>query len=57
MGALSRYDNETEICSECGMTEAMLDLTHGGYRNGGSSWLHPDNPDRPWVRVPKEKTS
>ena len=25
-GALSRYDNETEICSRCGMTEAFLEL-------------------------------
>lgn len=25
-GALSRVDNETEICSECGVMEAMQDL-------------------------------
>jgi rRNA maturation protein Nop10 len=24
-GALSRRDNETEICSECGTEEAMID--------------------------------
>jgi hypothetical protein len=26
MGAISRKDNKTEICSQCGLTEAMLDF-------------------------------
>jgi len=32
-GALSRYDNETEICSRCGMVEAFLELSLGSYRS------------------------
>lgn len=28
-GALSRTDNKTEICSECGTLEAMEDHFHG----------------------------
>jgi hypothetical protein len=27
-GALSRVDNETEICSECGILEAINDYTN-----------------------------
>lgn len=30
-GALSRKDNTTEICSACGVVEAMLDF----YKKGG----------------------
>lgn len=33
--AISRRDNETEICSDCGVTEAledMIKLSKGGYR-------------------------
>lgn len=29
-GALSRTDNKTEICSECGELEAMEDFVGGG---------------------------
>ena len=29
-GAISRADNETEICSECGVSEAIMDYAHGG---------------------------
>lgn len=29
MGALSRTDNKTEICSDCGTEEAMQDLIDG----------------------------
>ena len=32
-GALSRYDNKTEICSKCGTTEAFLELSLGKYRS------------------------
>jgi hypothetical protein len=28
-GALSRADNKTEICSDCGTAEAIEDYTHG----------------------------
>lgn len=27
-GAISRLDNETEICSQCGSEEAVLDWQH-----------------------------
>jgi len=27
-GALSRYDNETYICSDCGTVEAMFNFLH-----------------------------
>lgn len=29
-GALSRLDNETEICSSCGVAEAWFNLKHPG---------------------------
>ena len=29
-GALSRADNKTEICSECGTAEALQDFLEGG---------------------------
>ena len=29
-GALSRLDNETYICSDCGFAEAMFNFTHRG---------------------------
>lgn len=29
-GAISRADNETEICSDCGHDEAMKDFLNGG---------------------------
>lgn len=40
-GALSRYDNKTEICSDCGAEEAMLQFA-------GVS-IAPDGP-APWAR-------
>lgn len=30
VGALSRADNKTEICSDCGLDEAMQDWQRGG---------------------------
>jgi len=33
LGATSRRDNKTEVCSECGKTEALEDLYHGVYRD------------------------
>ena len=47
-GALSRWDNATEICSQCGFDEAMLDWKHNSYREGGSSWLDPYTGDKKW---------
>lgn len=34
IGALSRADNETEVCSPCGHEEALIDFANGEYRNG-----------------------
>lgn len=36
-GALSRVDNETEICSQCGRDEAFLQLMGDGMLD--DSWL------------------
>ena len=30
-GALSRRDNETEICSDCGTAEALSEMILGGF--------------------------
>jgi hypothetical protein len=30
-GAISRTDNKTEICSQCGAEEAIEDYAHGGH--------------------------
>ena len=49
-GALSRWDNATEICSGCGMEEAMIDFAHSTYRVGGSKHLDPYTGEEPWVK-------
>jgi hypothetical protein len=36
-GAVSRYDNATEICSNCGSAEAVKQFAVGGYRGDGWS--------------------
>lgn len=53
-GALSRWDNETEICSRCGQQEAFLDFAAGEYRGGGAH-LAPWSPDNPWVNPPAKE--
>ena len=35
-GAVSRVDNETEVCSRCGVEEAMLEIK--GRLNGMKTW-------------------
>lgn len=49
-GALSRWDNFTEICSRCGVEESWLDLHNRAYREGGSPHLDPYNDQSRWVR-------
>lgn len=39
-GALSRVDNKTEICSECGSMEAIEQYTTGA-PNGKDTWKTP----------------
>lgn len=45
-GALSRWDDETEICSACGLGEALLQLAFG------KKILAPDSADYPWKHRP-----
>ena len=45
-GALSRFDNETEICSACGTEEAMILFA----RTRGGNLLDPVTGVRPWVK-------
>lgn len=40
-GALSRVDNETEICSECGLDEALSDLVRGDPTLTKADWVNP----------------
>ena len=37
-GAMSRADNATEVCSECGVDEAMNQFTNGGYTEPVEEW-------------------
>lgn len=46
-GALSRWDNATEICSECGAEEAMLQFTTP--HPDKQSILDPRTGAMPWV--------
>jgi hypothetical protein len=50
-GALSRWDNATIVCSECGTGEALVQWRFG--------WdaLHPETGARRWVRVPDNDRS
>ena len=36
-GALSRSDNKTEVCSECGTAEAMMDFMNVPYTQ--ENWM------------------
>ena len=38
-GALSRTDNATEICSDCGTREAMEQMTGPQYLTPQSEWI------------------
>ncbi len=45
-GALSRWDNETYVCSQCGFEEAMLQLMGEDIAPNGK---------HPWFEPPEEK--
>jgi hypothetical protein len=47
-GAISRWDNATQVCSRCGQEEALLQFT-------GCS-VHPVDGDVPWVFAPGVKS-
>ena len=40
--ATSRRDNSTEICSQCGVAEAMADYFN---KEDNTDWLNPNNKD------------
>ena len=49
-GALSRWDNTTEICSQCGQDEALIDLMAHLAEADSHFALRPEA--RPWVKIP-----
>ena len=53
-GALSRWDNETIICTSCGTDEAMAQFAaHTGGRAAAQAAVHPVTGSWPWVIPPK----
>lgn len=47
-GAISRWDNKTEVCSQCGTDEALLQYMAHLAGENPSDAVHPER--RPWVR-------
>jgi ribosomal protein L40E len=45
-GAVSRWDDKTEICSPCGAEEALMQMAFG------IKALAPDHPEHPWKHRP-----
>ena len=41
-GALSRVDDSTEVCSACGVEEAVEQMTNDGRRPTRENWAHPE---------------
>lgn len=54
-GALSRWDNKTEICSACGSDEAMLQLGAVLEKKDAHAVLDPITGFVPWIEVPGGK--
>jgi predicted RNA-binding Zn-ribbon protein involved in translation (DUF1610 family) len=42
MNALSRTDNETYVCSDCGTSEALEDFARGMSRHSKDAWKAPN---------------
>lgn len=42
LNALSRSDNETYVCSQCGTVEALEDFVRGGQRASKEHWARPN---------------
>ena len=40
-GALSRTDDTTEVCSSCGVEEALDQMEAGGARPSRDGWVRP----------------
>jgi hypothetical protein len=47
-GAISRWDNETEVCSWCGLEEAVFQRQ----KHRRHAVVHPVTGARPWVTPP-----
>lgn len=53
-GAISRWDNDTEVCSQCGQDEAMAQFTVGMRRGADrTEVLHPTRGLVRWVNPPE----
>lgn len=53
IGALSRWDNKSYVCSPCGEEEAMLQFTHRKDQNRAQRVVHPIHGDVLWKSVPE----
>jgi len=53
IGALSRWDNKTYVCSRCGEEEGMLQFTH---RNNPQLIVHPVHGKVMWKTTPEDLT-
>lgn len=49
-GALSRWDNRTEVCSRCGSEEAVAQWM----ARDATAAVHPVTGRRPWVKPPAD---
>jgi ribosomal protein S27AE len=56
-GALSRWDNRTELCSDCGTDEAMAQFFAAQQGRHPMEAVHPVRGCRRWQRVPKEASN
>lgn len=57
--ALSRYDNITAICAQCGMSEAIAQFMcqkMGGDRDLVAQQVHPIHGVLPWASAPSRAT-
>ncbi|MCW2763829.1 MAG: hypothetical protein JWR85_4030 [Marmoricola sp.] len=43
LNALSRTDNQTYVCSDCGTNEALEDFARGMSRQGKDAWKAPQS--------------
>jgi DNA-directed RNA polymerase subunit RPC12/RpoP len=55
-GAISRWDNKTEVCSSCGKDEALIQWYEARRDSSGDSdshaLVHPVHGKKPWVVIP-----
>lgn len=53
---VSRWDQETAVCSDCGRQEAFIEYRNGTYRVG-SIFLHPIDGEFKWVEYEDDDVS